>query len=134
MFEAFFWGAVGASALLVGALLAYGMKPSPKLIGVVMALGAGLLIGSISFELIDEALKQTDVARVGLFTLIGAATFTVGDWWLDRKGGGDRKDAEGAQAAGASLAIVFGSVTRRALEGRSTSGGCVAYQSFSWIR
>jgi ZIP family zinc transporter len=110
VFEAFFWGAVGASALLVGALLAYGMKPNPKLIGVVMALGAGLLIGSISFELIDEALKQTDVARVGLFTLIGAAAFTLGDWWLDRKGGGDRKDAEGAQAAGAPLAIVFGSV------------------------
>ena len=42
MFEAFFWGAVGASALLVGALLAYVTKPSPKLIAVVMALGAGL--------------------------------------------------------------------------------------------
>ena len=85
-------------------------KPSPKLIGVVMALGAGLLIGSIAFELIDEALKQAAVARVGLFTLIGAATFTLGDWLLDRKGGGDRKDAEGAQASGSPLAIVFGSV------------------------
>ena len=29
---------------------------------------------------------------------------------LDRKGGGDRKDAEGAQASGSPLAIVFGSV------------------------
>ena len=86
MFEAFFWGAVGASALLVGALLAYVTKPSPKLIAVVMALGAGLLIGSISFELIDEALKQAEVARVGLFTLIGAATFTLGDRLLDRQG------------------------------------------------
>ena len=110
MIEAFFWGAVGASALLVGALVAYVATPSPKIIGVVMALGAGLLIGSVAFELIDEALKTAEVALVGLFTLIGAATFTVGDWWLERGGAGDRKDSGGAQASGAPLAIVFGSV------------------------
>jgi ZIP family zinc transporter len=108
--EAFFWGAVGASALLVGALVAYGARPSPKVIAVVMALGAGLLIGSVAFELVDEALETTEVARVGLFTLVGAATFTLGNWWLDRRGAGDRKDSEGAQASGAPLAIVFGSV------------------------
>jgi ZIP family zinc transporter len=110
MFEAFLWGAVGASALLVGALIAYVATPSKKLIAVVMALGAGLLIGSIAFELIDEALKEAEVARVGLFTLIGAATFTAGNWVLDKQGGGDRKDAEGEQASGSPLAIVFGSV------------------------
>jgi len=110
MIEAFSWGAVGASALLIGAVVAYVATPSVKLIAVVMALGAGLLIGSISFELIDEALKTAQVARVGLFTLIGAATFTVGNWFLDRHGGGDRKDSEGAQASGSPLAIVFGSV------------------------
>jgi ZIP family zinc transporter len=110
MFEAFLWGAVGASALVVGALIAYVATPSQKLIAVVMALGAGLLIGSISFELIDEALKTAEVARVGLFTLIGAATFTAGNWFLDKQGGGDRKDADGAQSSGSPLAIVFGSV------------------------
>lgn len=110
MFEAFFWGAVGASALLVGALVAYVTTPSPKIIAIIMALGAGLLIGSISFELIDEAIKSSSVAMVGLFTLIGAATFGLGDRLLDRKGGGDRKDSQGAQASGSALAIVFGSV------------------------
>ena len=110
MFEAFFWGAVGASALLVGALVAYVTTPSPKIIAIIMALGAGLLIGSISFELIDEAIKSSSVAMVGLFTLIGAATFTLGDRLLARKGGGDRKDSQGAQASGSALAIVFGSV------------------------
>jgi ZIP family zinc transporter len=110
MIEAFLWGALGASALLIGALAAYVTTPSKKLIAVVMALGAGLLIGSVSFELIDEALKTADVAKVGLFTLLGAATFTIGDWLLDRRGGGDRKDSEGAQSSGSPLAIVFGSV------------------------
>jgi ZIP family zinc transporter len=108
--EAFLWGAVGASALLIGALVAYVAAPSPKFIAVVMALGAGLLIGSVAFELVDEALETTEVGLVGLFTLIGAATFTVGNWVLERQGAGDRKDAEGAQASGSPLAIVFGSV------------------------
>ncbi len=110
MIEAFFWGAVGASALLIGALVAYVATPSKQVIGIVMALGAGLLIGSVSFELIDEALKTTEVLRVGLFTLVGAATFTLGNWYLERRGGGDRKDSEGSQATGSALAIVFGSV------------------------
>jgi zinc transporter, ZIP family len=108
--EAFFWGAVGAAALLVGALIAYAATPSPKFIAVVMALGAGLLIGSVSFELIDEAVKTSDVAPVGLFTLAGAVAFTIGAWRLEQRGGGDRKDSQGAQASGAPLAIVFGSV------------------------
>jgi ZIP family zinc transporter len=108
--EAFVWGAVGASALLIGALVAYVTTPSKKFIAVVMALGAGLLIGSIAFELIDEALKSAEVATVGLYTLIGAAAFTGGNRFLDRKGGGDRKDSEGAQADGSPLAIVLGSV------------------------
>jgi zinc transporter, ZIP family len=108
--EAFVWGAVGASALLIGALIAYLATPSPRIIAVVMALGAGLLTGSVSFELVDEALETADVALVGLFTLVGAAAFTVGDWWLERRGGGDRKNSKGEQASGSPLAIVFGSV------------------------
>ena len=110
MIEAFLWGGLAAATLLVGALVAYVTTPSPKFIAVVMALGAGLLIGSIAFELIDEALKSAEVATVGLYTLIGAAAFTGGNRILDRKGGGDRKDAEGKQADGSPLAIVLGSV------------------------
>jgi ZIP family zinc transporter len=108
--EAFAWGALGGSALLVGALIAYQLAPSRTVIAVVMALGTGLLIGSVSFELIDEALKTREVAGVALFVLVGAAVFTVGDWLLTRQGGGERKDPEGAQAEGSPLAIVLGSV------------------------
>ncbi|UDY37138.1 ZIP family metal transporter [Dermatobacter hominis] len=110
MVVAALWGAVGASALVVGALIAYVRTPGDRLLAVVMALGAGLLIGSVSFELIDDALAHTDVAPVGLLTLVGAATFTLGDWVLARRGGGDRKDPAGAQADGSPLAIVMGSV------------------------
>jgi ZIP family zinc transporter len=110
MAAAFGWGALGAAALLVGALIAYQLAPSRSMIAVVMALGTGLLIGSVSFELIDEALKTRTVAWVALLVLVGAAVFTIGDWLLTRRGGGDRKDAGGAQADGSPLAIVLGSV------------------------
>ena len=110
MAEAFVWGALGAGALLVGALVAYLLAPSRSVIAVVMALGTGVLIGSVAFELIDEALKTRTVAWVALMVLVGAAAFTAGDWLLSRQGGGERKDPEGAQAEGSPLAIVLGSV------------------------
>jgi ZIP family zinc transporter len=107
---AFGWGGLGAAALLVGALVAYLFDPSRQVMAVIMALGTGLLIGSVSFELVDEALEHQAVASVALLVLVGAATFTVGDWLLTRNGGGERKDADGAQAEGNPLAIVLGSV------------------------
>jgi zinc transporter, ZIP family len=107
---AFGWGALGAAALVVGSLIAYQLAPSERVIAVVMALGTGLLIGSVSFELIDDALETRTVGWVGLSVLVGAAVFTVGDWLLTRGGGGERKDMEGAQADGSPLAIVLGSV------------------------
>ena len=110
MAEAFGWGAFGAAALLAGALIAYLATPGRAVIAVVMALGTGLLIGSVSFELVDDALEHQDVASVALLVLLGAAVFTVGDWLLSRRGGGERKDPTGAQADGRALAIVLGSV------------------------
>jgi ZIP family zinc transporter len=110
MFEAFWWGALGASALLAGALIAYLLAPGRRVIAAVMALGAGLLIGSVSFELVEEAMESGRVGWVALFLLLGAAVFAIGDWLLSRRGGGDRKDPSGAQAQGSPLAIVLGSV------------------------
>jgi ZIP family zinc transporter len=110
MAEAFGWGALGASALLIGALVAYQLAPGRGLIAVVMALGTGLLIGSVSFELVDEALKTQTVVWVGLLVLVGGAVFTVGDWLLNRHGASERKDPSGGQAEGSPLAIMLGSV------------------------
>ena len=110
MAEAFFWGALGAAFLLIGATVAYLLAPSRRVIAVAMALGSGLLIGSVSFELIDEALKTRTVGWVGLFVLVGAVTFAIGDWLIARGGGSERKDPTGEQASGSPMAIVLGSV------------------------
>jgi ZIP family zinc transporter len=110
MAEAFGWGALGAAALLVGALIAYLLSPSRTVIAVVMALGTGVLIGSVAYELVDDALEHQAVVWVAAMVLVGALVFTVGDWLLERGGGEARKDATGAQAEGSPLAIVLGSV------------------------
>ena len=44
----------------------------------------------------------------GLFA--GCAVFFGGDWLIDRLGGSERKDAEGAGDGGSALAIVLGTV------------------------
>jgi zinc transporter, ZIP family len=105
MWAAFGWGALSSAALLVGALIAYRPAPGPRPVAMVMALGTGLLIGSVCFELIDQALRTRTVLWVGLLVLAGAAAFTVGDWSLQRRAGPGREGA-----AGAGLAIVLGSV------------------------
>ena len=110
MAEAFFWGAAASSALLLGAVIAYTLAPGRQVIAIVMALGSGLLIGSVAFELIDDALKTRSVFWVAVLVLIGAGVFTLGDWLLTRGGAGDRKDPTGAQAGGSPLVIVLGSV------------------------
>ena len=110
MAAAFFWGALGASALLIGAMIAYRFAPGRGFIAIVMALGSGLRIGSVAFELVDEAIETQTVAWVGLGGLLGAVTFTVGDWLLDHRGGAERKDPTGAQAKGSPQAIVLGSI------------------------
>lgn len=108
--EAFFWGAIGAAALLIGALIAYFLNPSRQVIAIVMAIGTGLLIGSVSFELVDDALENQAVAGVAAMVLLGALVFTAGNWLLDRYGGATRKDPTGAQSDASPLAIVLGSV------------------------
>ena len=110
MLAAFVWGALGSAFLLVGAIVAYVFAPGRKAIAVVMALGSGVLIGSVAFDLIDEALKTQSVGWVGVFLLLGAATFSIGDWLISRAGGSERKDPTGKQSAGSAGAIVLGSI------------------------
>ncbi len=111
MSGAFAWGLLGASSLVLGALVAFYGRLSLRTIGLVMGFGAGVLISAVSFDLVEEASDQASQqgwVLVGLFA--GCAAFFVGDVFIDRLGGGRRKDATGAQDNGSGLAIVLGTV------------------------
>ena len=111
MLEAFSWGLLAASSLLVGGLLSIVFSIGPRLLGVVMAFGAGVLISATAFELVEEAFETSgllsDVA-LGLFA--GCAAYALGDAAIDRMGGHARKSSSGEQAEGSPLAIVLGIV------------------------
>ncbi len=110
MLVAGFWGFVGGFALLVGAVLGLRVGASNRLIGLVMAFGAGVLVSALAFELTEEAFVVGGSAAVVLGLLGGALTFFAGDWVLDHRGGNHRKRSGGQQEAGAAGAIVLGSL------------------------
>jgi zinc transporter, ZIP family len=109
--EAFAWGAFAGAALIVGAVAGLWLPFSPRLVGIVMAVGAGVLISAVAFDLVQEAVDTANGERVvALGLAAGALTFFAGDWRIDRMGGADRKTMEGPQEEGSGLAIVLGAV------------------------
>jgi zinc transporter, ZIP family len=109
MLEALLWGVVASSSLLLGGVLALRFSIPTRVLGLVMAFGSGVLISSVSYELVEEAFDTSMGAGglgVGLFA--GAGTFYVGDTLLDRFGAGERKSSAGKQVGGSALAIVLG--------------------------
>jgi ZIP family zinc transporter len=93
----------------VGAALGFYAGASRRLIAVLMALGAGVLVSSVAFELMDEAYKigGLDAAAGGL--LLGAAVFHVADREVNRRGGERRKNA-GDRQGGSAAAIAIGAL------------------------
>ena len=110
MLEAFLWSALASGMLLFGAVIAYLGRPGPRLNAVVMAVGSGLLLGSVSYDLLQEAVQISSLWWVTLTFFLGSAAFVAGDLWLDHRGGDKRKNPKGAQAEGSAQAIVMGSV------------------------
>ena len=111
MGEAFLWGAIAASSLLVGGLASLWLPIGRRVLGLVMAFGAGVLISAVAYELVEEAVATYDGREeVALGLTIGSLAFFAGDWWLDRGGGMHRKHSGGMQVEGSGLAIVLGIV------------------------
>ena len=53
-----FWGFVAGASLLVGALIGLYAGASQRVISLVMAVGSGVLISSVAFELMEEAYRK----------------------------------------------------------------------------
>jgi len=111
MVEAFLWGLLAASSLLIGALFAVRRPPHRRTLGLVMAFGAGVLLSAVSYELIAEATAVGGgPLSVVLGVFAGAAAFTLGDILIGRfqrrRQGNAMPDAE----EGAGLSILLGAL------------------------
>jgi ZIP family zinc transporter len=108
--EGFWWGLLGSSSLLIGAAIVLWRPLGQRLIGLIMAFGAGVLISAVAYDLVEDAAATADgwVLVAGLAA--GALTFFVGDLLIDRRGGDGRKRSTGEQAKGSGGAIALGTV------------------------
>jgi ZIP family zinc transporter len=74
-----------------------------------MAAGAGVLISSVAFELMEEAYRKGgfDTPAVGL--LLGAIAYFAADWAVSRHAK-HRKRSQGQQEGGSGTAITIGAL------------------------
>jgi len=91
MLNAFLWGLLATSSLIVGGLIASWFSLSKRSLGVIMAFGAGALISAVSYELVFEAVKLakgTGFPALGFFA--GSLTFFLCDKLIETLGASDR--------------------------------------------
>lgn len=107
MITAVVWGGLAAASLLIGYFLT-ARKPSKRAIGLIMGIGSGALIAAIGYELVPESVLGG--TRMGLAFALGACTFFLGDWVVDRRGGEERMDLAGGGSTGSGAAIFIGTL------------------------
>ncbi|MCW6003544.1 ZIP family zinc transporter [Micromonospora sp. CPCC 205371] len=71
------WGALASSSLLLGAWFAIRARPGDRLVGWVMAVGAGALLGAVAYELVPKGLHLDGWVFAALGA--GAAAFYLAD-------------------------------------------------------
>jgi len=108
MLNAFLWGLLATSSLIIGGVIASRFSLSKKALGVIMAFGAGTLISAISYELIFEAVKLapgTGFAAFGLFA--GALTFYFSDKLIEKFGAGKTMEIEASHSSRLIIPMVL---------------------------
>jgi ZIP family zinc transporter len=95
---AFGWGAVAASSLVLGMVLGLARPWPRRLIGLVLAFGAGALVSAVSFELFEEGVAVGGAAAVGIGLGAGAVVYFVLARAVERFG-------PGGSSGGTALAL-----------------------------
>ena len=85
MGEAFVWGVVGGSSLVIGGVVALRVAITRRLLGLIMAFGAGVLISAVAYELVHEAFETSaGDGGIALGLLAGSAVFFAAEVLIDR--------------------------------------------------
>src|SRR4051794_7909141 len=74
------WGALAASSLVLGGLLALARDWHDRVVGIVLAFGAGALISAVAFDLFEEGQNVGGPGTVAIGLAAGALTY----FFLDR--------------------------------------------------
>ena len=115
MWESALWGLIGGSTLVLGALIGIWAHWSSRIIGLIMAFGAGVLIASVAYELVDDAAQVGTFGATSGGLAAGSLTFFVGDVLVARAGARNRKSSTGTTVAAAGAAASGGALALGAL-------------------
>lgn len=142
--KAALYGLLAGSALVFGALVGLELRISRRVLAIVMAFGAGVLISTVAFELVEEAysIGGFDSSTTGF--ILGALLFIAGDYAVNRQGGHLRKDTlnrryaarepEASLGAGDSgLAIFIGALLDGIPESAAIGIGLLAGKGVSLV-
>ncbi|MGN8551164.1 UNVERIFIED_CONTAM: ZIP family zinc transporter [Microbacterium sp. SLM126] len=102
-------GLIGGGALLLGAVVAWFVDIPQRVVAGIMALGSGVLISTLAFELVEEAADVGGLVPTTVGFLAGAIIYIVADWLVSRP---RRRPAK--PAAGVSVEPSANIVARRA--------------------
>ncbi|SHF82294.1 zinc transporter, ZIP family [Flavobacterium fluvii] len=108
MVNAFIWGLLATSSLILGGIIAIQFTLSNRTIGIIMGFGAGTLISAISYELVFEAVKMgkgTGFPAFGFF--VGAATFFFSDKLIGNFGASNRLKVGAAKSSSLVIPMVL---------------------------
>ena len=108
MLNAFLWGLLATSSLVLGGVIASRLDLGKKTLGVIMAFGAGTLISAISYELIFESIqlgRGTGFPAFGLFA--GALTFFFSDKLIEKFGAGKTMAIGASHSSGLIIPLVL---------------------------
>ena len=95
---------------MLGAGIAVAFRVPDRVIGLILAFGAGTLVSAITFELTEDAYAEGGADAVAIGLALGALTFFAGDWLIDRRGGEKRMSQTGEQAKGSPKALLLGAI------------------------
>jgi ZIP family zinc transporter len=111
------WGLLGGSALVLGAAIAWLVTLPRRLVAAVMAIGSGVLISAVAFELMDEAWRRGGIVAAGVGFVAGATVYTVANIVVSRRGAQHRKrsghcpeERQPDAGEGGGLAIAVGAL------------------------
>ena len=89
--QAYLWGVLAGSGLIIGALIAFFTSLPHRVIAVVMGFGSGVLISTLSFSLIEEAYSHGGFFPTVIGFISGGLLFSTANWALSIRGARDRK-------------------------------------------
>ena len=106
MGEAFIFGAIASSALVLGALAGVRVRLPKRVLAAMLSFAAGALITALTFEMFEDSYEQGGIWRAALGLAVGATVFTVISQRLDRLAEGHRKDDQGSEKLDTDAAAV----------------------------